>query len=92
MSSITLTPCPRCGYAHNQGQVKHDYLSRGFEPYVISEVNCRHCGFYYDGRTNFANIPPLKNTLFGCFAYLTFMGVFFIFVLFVLGVFYSITK
>ncbi len=91
-STITLTPCPNCGYPHNQGQVKNDYWSRGFQAYVISEVNCRNCGTFYDGKTNFINAAPIKNSLFGCVAYLAVMAVFFVVVMFVLGVFYSITN
>lgn len=87
---VILAPCPRCNYPHNQGQIKYSYLSRGFEPYVVSEVNCRNCGNFYDGRTNFMNDAPIKNRFFGCALYLVFMAVFFVIVLFVLGVFYAI--
>lgn len=91
-SLVTLAPCPRCRFIGNQGQVKYDYLSRGFRPYVLSEVNCRNCGILYDGKTNNANLAPAKNWLLGCFIYMSVVFVFFIIVMFVLGVFYSITK
>lgn len=90
-SVVTLAPCPRCSYPHNQGQIKRDYWSQGFEPYVVSEVNCRNCGTFYDGRTNFINAAPVKSHLIGIVLYLSVMFVFFIFFLFALGIFYAIT-
>ncbi len=68
-STITLAPCPKCGYARNQGRVEYKtYLIGGsLMPSIQSEVSCLNCGFFYDGRTNSKNMPPAKFWLIGFF-------------------------